>query len=99
MKTIVICLDSFKEEYLSYTPYLKFLTKEHAHGPLKTILCYTGIGAAVVTGKYPKDTKIWREFIFSDQSPFTWFNIFTFLDQTKLRSLFRLIINLIITLI
>ena len=97
-KTVVICLDSFKKDYLVHTPFLESLTNKYAHGQLKTIMGYTGIGAAVACGKYPKDTGIWREFVFSDNPSYPWITRFSFLEHTLFEKYIRLFINISVSL-
>lgn len=98
-KILVISLDAFRYSYLEQTKFLKDLALSNSYGQLKTIFGYTGIGAAINTGKYPKDSGIWLEFLYSSEnSPFRLVKYFTFLDKGFCSKIIRLIINLIFNL-
>lgn len=98
MKTFVICMDSFKAEYLKYTPFLKRLTQKNAWGNLETIFAYTGIGAAVISGKHPDKTGIWREFCFSKESPFKHLRYFRCVEDTLIGRGLRLATDILFNL-
>lgn len=93
-KVLIISLDAFRYDYLKQTRFLKDLTSECEYGRLKTIFGYTGIGAAINTGKYPKDSSVWLEFFYSPQdSPFKFFKYFSFLDFGFIRLIINLFFN------
>jgi len=95
-KILVISLDAFQYDYLEQAKFLKDLALKNSYGQLKTIFGYTGIGAAINTGKYPKDSGIWLEFLYSpENTPFKLLKYFTFLDKGFFSKLTRLMINLI----
>ncbi|OGC53701.1 hypothetical protein A2709_03440 [candidate division WWE3 bacterium RIFCSPHIGHO2_01_FULL_43_9] len=98
MKTFVICLDSFKPEYLKSTPFLRELTRDNSWGSLETVFGYTGIGAAIISGKYPEVTGIWREFCFSDSSPFKLIRYFESIEHTCLGKVTRLATDILFNL-
>lgn len=95
-KILVVSLDAFRCDYLEQTKFLKDLALKNSYGQLKTIFGYTGIGAAINAGKYPKDSGIWLEFLYSPKNtPFKLVKYFTFLDRWFFSKIIRLIINLI----
>ena len=98
MKTFVICLDSFKPEYLKSSPFLRELTRDNSWGSLETVFGYTGIGAAIVSGKYPEVTGIWREQCFSNSSPFKLLRYFESCEHSFLGKAIRLATDILFNL-
>jgi predicted AlkP superfamily pyrophosphatase or phosphodiesterase len=63
MKSLVIvCLDSFRFDYLKKTNFLKNFAKNNQYGKLQPIFGYRGIMASFLTGKYPQDHGVFTEF-------------------------------------
>jgi len=68
--TLVVYLDglSYNDLNKEKTPFLHSLSEKFSKARLKTLLAYKGIEFAFYTGKYPDETNIWQEFIYSPRT-------------------------------
>jgi len=66
MKTLILYLDALGFDFINEenTPFLYKYGKNNSLIKLKTLLGYTGIENAFITGKTPNETGIWTEFIY-----------------------------------
>ena len=66
MKTLILYLDALGYRFISKenTPFLYKFGKENSLLRLKTLLGYTGIENAFISGKMPNETGIWTEFVY-----------------------------------
>ena len=66
MKTLILYLDALGFDFINSenTPFLYYYGQKYSLLKLKTLLGYTGIENAFVTGKMPNETGIWTEFIY-----------------------------------
>ncbi len=97
-KTVIICLDAFKFDYLDKTIFLKKLSKKNHSGKLQTTIGFTSVEATLLTGKLPDQLGFWNEFYYNAaDSPFKLIKFFRFFDGTifekPLRFLFEFIYN------
>jgi predicted AlkP superfamily pyrophosphatase or phosphodiesterase len=96
-KVLIICLDSFRFDYLEQTRFLKKLAEENQYGKLETILGFSGIGTTLLTGKMPNEHGVWTEFCHAPKtSPFKLFGLFQSLDNTILEKSARLLASVFI---
>ena len=80
-KIIIVCLDSFRFDYLEKTRFLKNLAKRHKYGMLETVLGFNSIGASLLTGKEPQEHGIFTKFWYTPgNSPFKFLGKFSFLE-------------------
>ena len=66
MKTLILYIDALGYNLISKenTPFLYKFGKENSLIKLKTLLGYTGIENAFISGKNPNETGVWTEFIY-----------------------------------
>lgn len=82
----IICIDSFKEEYLEHAPYLKSLTKDCQHGSLKVPVGFWGGMETFSKG----ESDILAFFYYSENSSLKWTKKLWFLGKFKLNCLINL---------
>ena len=82
----IICIDSFKPEYLKYAPYLSSLTKKYQHGELETNLGFEGQMEEFFTGKHTKLALYYK----NDRSSLKWTRNFAFFGKYLLNVLINL---------
>jgi len=82
MKLNWILIDSFKEEYLKHTPFLKSLAEEHSFSSLEPVAGYQQYLASFFTGKKPDEIDVWSIFRYSPEtSLFRWTKLLPPLKQ------------------
>jgi len=94
MKTIIVCLDAFRYDYLKKAKFLRELSEKYAHGKLETILGFRGIPATFLTGKMPFEHCVWTNFVFSKNSELKHYKNFNFFEGTFLENSARNLMNL-----
>ncbi len=82
----IICIDSFKPEYLKYAPYLSSLTKIYQHGELETSLGFEGQMEEFFTGQATKLAMYYK----NENSSLKWTKRFIFLGKYPLNILINL---------
>jgi len=82
----VICIDSFKLEYLEYAPYLKSLTEKYQYGELKVPVGFEGGMEKFFKGK----SDILAMFYKSENSSLKWTKHISFLPRIALDILINL---------
>ncbi len=73
----IVCVDSFKFEYLRYAPYLKSLSERYAHGRLKTCLGFWGGMETFFKGR----SDILAFFYYSERSSWRFVRYFSLLGR------------------
>ena len=70
MKTLILYIDALGFDFINKenTPFLYKYGKENSFVRLKTLLGYTGIENAFITGKMPNETGIWTEFVYENNN-------------------------------
>ena len=79
----IVCIDSFKEEYLEYAPYLKSLTEKYQYGSLKVPVGFWGGMETFSKG----NSDILAFFYYSENSSLRWTKYFRFLGKFLLNCL------------
>ena len=66
MKTLILYIDALGFDFINSqnTPFLHIYGSNNNLVRLKTLLGYTGIENAFITGKLPNETGIWTEFVY-----------------------------------
>ena len=93
-KLIIICLDSFKYEYLEKTEFLRKFAEKNQYGKLQPIFGYTGITISLLTGKTPEEHGIFTSMKFSENSNLKKYGILSTFDNTSFEKSARTAINL-----
>jgi len=95
MSKIIICIDGLGKDFISEkdTPFLYDYSKKNSFFELETLFATTGIENCFFTGRTPKESNIWLEFIKKDNSVFDNFLLRFF--RGKLRDYFGAFLQLL----
>ncbi len=72
MAKLIICIDGLGRDMLSKenTPFLLRFWKENYSAELETLFAFTGLEYSLFTGRTPKESSVWMEFVYAKNSIF-----------------------------
>lgn len=96
MKRLILCIDGMGKDLVNSndTPFLYKFGKENFFSELKTLFAFTGIEFCFFTAKTPRESGIWLEFKYDNNSVFNNFYLRNLSFGNKVRNYFGVLIQL-----